>query len=59
MIDNAVILFTTIMCLVVVFRAIKLDGTMPWFGDGVRRPQSPAHRLARPPAEWGPPDDVP
>jgi hypothetical protein len=26
------------MCLVVVFRAIKLDGQMPWFGDGKRRP---------------------
>ncbi|MEJ0046484.1 MAG: hypothetical protein WDN04_10470 [Rhodospirillales bacterium] len=37
MIDDAVILFTTIMCLVVVFRAIRLDGRMPWFGDGPRR----------------------
>jgi hypothetical protein len=34
MIDTAVILFTTIACLVVVFRAIKLDGKLPWYGVG-------------------------
>jgi hypothetical protein len=34
MIDTAVILFTTISCLVVVFRAIKLDGQLPWYGVG-------------------------
>ncbi len=32
MIDTLVILFSTTMCLVVVFRAIKLDGQQPWFG---------------------------
>ena len=40
MIDDAVILFTTIMCLVVVFRAIRLDAQMPWFGDGKPRPNA-------------------
>jgi hypothetical protein len=40
MIDDIVILFTTVMCLVVVFRAIRLDGRMPWFGDGQRRPDA-------------------
>jgi hypothetical protein len=40
MIDDAVILFTTIMCLVVVFRAIRLDAQMPWFGDDKARPKS-------------------
>jgi hypothetical protein len=34
MIDDAVILFTTIMCLLVVFRAIRLDAKTPWFGHG-------------------------
>jgi hypothetical protein len=43
MIDDAVILFTTIMCLVVVFRAIKLDGQVPWFGHGAAREAEPRH----------------
>jgi hypothetical protein len=34
MIDSAVILFSTMMCIIVVFRAIKLDGQMPWYGKG-------------------------
>ena len=41
MIDDTVILFTTIMCLVVVFRAIKLDGQRPWFGGLARKPDVP------------------
>ena len=32
MIDNAVILFSTLMCVIVVFRAIRLDGRLPWYG---------------------------
>ncbi len=36
MIDIAVIFFTTIMCLIVVFRAIRLDGQTPWFGTGAQ-----------------------
>jgi hypothetical protein len=35
MIDTAVILFSTGMCLFIVVRAIRLDSTQPWFG--VRR----------------------
>lgn len=31
MIDNLCILFSTIMVLVVLFRAIKLDASEPWF----------------------------
>lgn len=34
MIDTAVIIFSTLACLFVVFRAIKLDGSLPWFGSG-------------------------
>ena len=41
MIDFATILFSTIMCLVVMFRAIRLDGRTPWFGKPGSRP---AHR---------------
>jgi len=33
MIDTTVILFSTVMCLVVIFRAIRLDGQRPWFGS--------------------------
>ena len=36
MIDTATIFFSTLMCLVVVFRAIKLDAARPWFA-GKRR----------------------
>ncbi len=32
MIDTVTIFFSTLMCLLVVFRAIKLDGVRPWFG---------------------------
>ncbi len=32
MIDTATIFFSTLMCLLVVFRAIRLDGQLPWFG---------------------------
>jgi hypothetical protein len=32
MIDDAVILFSTIACVVIVFRAIRLDQRLPWFG---------------------------
>jgi hypothetical protein len=42
MIDFATILFTTIMCLIVMFRAIRLDGQIPWFGKpGAFRPPMP------------------
>jgi hypothetical protein len=34
MIDTAVILFSTLMCVIVLFRAIKLDGQLPWYGKG-------------------------
>jgi hypothetical protein len=34
MIDSAVILFSTLMCVIVLFRAIKLDGKLPWYGKG-------------------------
>ena len=34
MIDALVILFSTLMCVIVVFRAIKLDGQRPWYGTG-------------------------
>jgi hypothetical protein len=36
MIDTATIFFSTLMCLFVVFRAIKLDGQIPWFGKTPR-----------------------
>jgi hypothetical protein len=32
MIDTATIFFSTLICLFVVFRAIKLDAARPWFG---------------------------
>ena len=34
MIDTAVILFSTLMCVFVVFRAIRLDAKRPWYGPG-------------------------
>jgi hypothetical protein len=50
MIDNIVILFTTGMCVFVVFRAIRLDTKLPWFGAGWRphRATAPVARLSRP-----------
>ncbi len=50
MIDNFVILFTTALCMFVVFRAIRLDSKLPWFGGGARRNAvtRPAPRLAGP-----------
>ena len=43
MIDDAVILVSTIMCLVIVFRAIRMDGQLPWFhvARGKRRTAAP------------------
>lgn len=38
MIDDAVIIFSTLACLIVVFRAIRLDGRTPWYGTGVSGP---------------------
>ena len=32
MIDTLTIFFSTLMCLLVVFRAIKADASRPWFG---------------------------
>jgi hypothetical protein len=31
MLDTACILFSTILCVFVTFRAIMLDGKLPWF----------------------------
>ncbi len=42
MIDDAVILFSTIACVVIVFRAIRLDGLLPWFGPNTEpHPEPP------------------
>jgi hypothetical protein len=38
MIDTAAILFSTLACLFVIFRAIQLDKTLPWYGP----PKPPA-----------------
>jgi hypothetical protein len=58
MIDDTVILFTTIMCLIVVFRAIRLDNQLPWFGDGGRRraKSKPVETILDP---WEDPDRAP
>ncbi len=56
MIDDSVILFSTIMCLVVIVRAIRLDSVLPWFGRG-RPARFDAWRQEAPPAPG--PDDVP
>lgn len=37
MIDTLTIFFSTLMCLLVVFRAIKLDAARPWFGGRARQ----------------------
>jgi len=51
MIDMATIFFSTLMCLFVVFRAIKLDGQAPWFG---KRPgDAPKQDGTGEPAAWG------
>jgi hypothetical protein len=42
MIDTATIFFSTLMCLFVVFRAIKLDGQIPWFGKRPREAVRPS-----------------
>jgi hypothetical protein len=39
MIDDLVILFSTFACLFVVFRAIKLDTSRPWFAQLHPAPQ--------------------
>jgi len=39
MIDDLVILFSTIACVIVVFRAIRLDGQLPWFGPDTEPPE--------------------
>jgi hypothetical protein len=41
MIDDTVILFSTIACVVIVFRAIKLDGRIAWFGPNTEPPDAP------------------
>jgi hypothetical protein len=41
MIDDLVILFSTIACVVVVFRAIRLDAKRPWFGPDKPPPDAP------------------
>jgi hypothetical protein len=46
MIDTATIFFSTLMCLFVVFRAIKLDGQVPWFG------KKPVDTKRAEPDEW-------
>jgi hypothetical protein len=40
MIDLATILFSTGMCLVVVLRAIRLDGAKSWFGKRAPTPDA-------------------
>ncbi|HTZ70131.1 MAG TPA: hypothetical protein VMB71_05715 [Acetobacteraceae bacterium] len=45
MIDDLVILFSTIACVVVVFRAIRLDRQLPWFGPGTE-PRGPGNDAA-------------
>ena len=42
MIDTLTIFFSTLMCLVVVFRAIRLDAARPWFGRKTRGPRDAA-----------------
>jgi hypothetical protein len=41
MIDDLVILFSTIACVVIVFRAIRLDGKLPWFGPDTEPVEDP------------------
>lgn len=41
MIDALVILFSAGMCLLVAFRAVRLDAVLPWFG-----PEAPADPAA-------------
>ena len=43
MIDTLVILFSTLMCVTVVLRAIWLDSRLPWFGP-VPEPAEPPKR---------------
>lgn len=47
MIDMAAILVSTVLCLVVVFRAIRLDGQIPWF-DTVHHRQEDEARTDAP-----------
>ena len=52
MIDTLTIFFSTFMCLLVVFRAIKLDAEIPWFGK-------PHIRLGQPGLGQPTPKDAP
>jgi hypothetical protein len=55
MIDDLVILFSTLMCVTVVLRAIWLDQRVPWFGPGTEPPEpkaaAPAEAAVTAPAE--------
>lgn len=42
MIDDFVILFSTILCVFVIFRAARLDRTLPWFVPPEADPAPPA-----------------
>jgi hypothetical protein len=44
MIDNASILFSTIMVLLVMFRALRLDASEPWFKPRRPRDTPPAEK---------------
>jgi hypothetical protein len=47
MLDLAGILFSSVMMLVVIVRAVRLDRTQPWF-QTIKRPSTPAEQNTKP-----------
>jgi hypothetical protein len=44
MLDTFSILFTTVFCVFVAFRAVLLDKRLPWFGSGPEASETPSRR---------------
>ncbi len=53
MIDALVILFSAVMCVVIAYRAMRLDAVLPWFGpEQAPPPPDPEDAPPRPAQGW-------
>jgi hypothetical protein len=53
MIDALVILFSVGMCVLIAYRALRLDSVLPWFGAEQAQEQAePANEPAATPVGW-------
>jgi hypothetical protein len=52
MIDSVCILFSTVMCMLVIVRAAKLDRMLPWFRPEPKMPEPPPGGRKATPRNW-------